>query len=357
MGEGQRASFAVIHEKLRARVLLTGMFCGALVFSCPVAANEAADARLQASVINLDISGIRAALDKGANPNRPTDTKRPMTPLGSVAFASYRPPGCEGAARAARLLISKGAKLGPFDSDILFFPIANGCEPFVALLLDKGASPTRRIEGYTPAEIATKYNQRAIYDLLIARGAVPLPTDQTAQLSLVSAAENGDVARMEAALAIGAHVNGLDASGETPLLHALHLPIMTKEQAAAVWWLLSKGANPNMAGDSEYRDLAGIPLHYFVASNKFTLEGVEKPFATETLNRLLKAGAKVSGMDENGRTPLHIAARFDNFVAAEVLIQEGARVMARDKEGRTPLDYAESARMIKLLKANGAVER
>jgi hypothetical protein len=43
--------------------------------------------------------------------------------------------------------------------------------------------------------------------------------------------------------------------------------------------------------------------------------------------------------------------------AAEVLIKEGAKVMARDETGRTPLDYAESAPMIKLLKASGATER
>jgi hypothetical protein len=31
--------------------------------------------------------------------------------------------------------------------------------------------------------------------------------------------------------------------------------------------------------------------------------------------------------------------------------------MARDKDGKTPLDYAETARMIKLLKAIGATEQ
>jgi hypothetical protein len=38
-------------------------------------------------------------------------------------------------------------------------------------------------------------------------------------------------------------------------------------------------------------------------------------------------------------------------------IREGARVMARDNEGKTPLDHAETARIIKLLKANGATEK
>jgi ankyrin repeat protein len=78
--------------------------------------------------------------------------------------------------------------------------------------------------------------------------------------------------------------------------------------------------------------------------------------AEETLAHLLKAGAKVSGMDSQGRTPLHIAAKFDNVRAAEILIKEGAKVMPRDRTGKTPLDYAESAPMIMLLKQNGATE-
>ena len=79
--------------------------------------------------------------------------------------------------------------------------------------------------------------------------------------------------------------------------------------------------------------------------------------AEETLSLLLKAGAKVSGVDEYGKTPLHVAAQFDIFCAAEILIREGAKITPRDNQGKTPLDYAESAAMIKLLKENGATER
>ena len=62
-------------------------------------------------------------------------------------------------------------------------------------------------------------------------------------------------------------------------------------------------------------------------------------------------------MDADGRTPLHVASRMDDRQVAELLIAAGARVMPRDAQGRTPLDYAESAEMIRLLKARGASER
>jgi len=126
-------------------------------------------------------------------------------------------------------------------------------------------------------------------------------------------------------------------------------------QALKVYWLLAHGA------DANHEDKEDLPLHQFIRSNKITLD-LKKPtewreLAEDTLNQLIKAGAKVSGVNEYGSTPLHVAAKNDNVRAAEVLITAGAKIMPRDKHGKTPLDYAESAAMIKLLKENGGIER
>ncbi len=76
-----------------------------------------------------------------------------------------------------------------------------------------------------------------------------------------------------------------------------------------------------------------------------------------SIQSLLQRGALVSARDYDGRTPLHIAAKRNNVVGAQMLIDAGCKIMPKDDKGKTPLDYAESAEMIKLLKDHGAKEQ
>jgi ankyrin repeat protein len=340
-----------------------------------------------AAALAHDIEGMKIALKNGADANAPSTTARRVTPLQAAASGFWHlgrdrakdlaqnqaalKLSQEGfsdeeidkylAVEITKLLFAAGAKLGPYDQTILFFPISNGNVELVRLLIDKGASVTGDLEGLTPTQLAKQHDQEAIYELLISRGGIRVDRRASAQLALVETAARGNVEGMEKAIKDGSRINDFDANKETALVAAVRFPAYGP-WAEAVWWLLDHGADPNQKGDSGFRDLEGLPLHIFVAMNKTTLEGVParptaKPMAEETLARLLKAGAKVSGMDSQDRTPLHIAAKFDNVRAAEILIKEGAKVMPKDKQGKTPLDYAESAAMIKLLKQNGASER
>jgi ankyrin repeat protein len=333
------------------------------VLAASAIAGEVEDTQLLESAQRLEAEGVERALKQGANPNALSNTKRRISALGSVALgvvASERDPNSgKNAVYIVKTLFQHGGRLGIYDQDILFFPIAQGDEELVALLIDHGASPIAKLEGYTPAELAIKYNKMNVYQLLVSRGAVPVKARYAAQTKLIEAVALANMAQVRAALGEGADINGEDSSGRTALIEAVRRPMIRTDWLQLVMWLLEKGADPNKVGDSGLRGVDGIPLHVAVSMNrpmKRNNASMEE-MGARVIQALLAAGARVSAMDHRGRTPLHIAAEIDHLQAAQILIAEGARVMARDKTDRTPLDYAESKQMIQLLKKHGALER
>ena len=58
------------------------------------------------------------------------------------------------------------------------------------------------------------------------------------------------------------------------------------------------------------------------------------------VRRELTKGVDVNQKNDEGRTPLHLAAGIANKEIAELLIEKGANINSRDKRGLTPLDYA-----------------
>lgn len=340
----------------------------ALLFASPVLAGPAEDWALREAAGCWkvpDLAGVQAALRQGASPTAASSDVRAVTPLMCASLSvAGRPDPITGrkAVEVTKILLAAGARLGPTDRDILFMPIAAGNLELVRLLVDSGASPVAKLDGFTPPELARNYGQSAVYDYLISRGGIPVDAALAAQIDLIEAASHGDISSMSQALEGGARIDGKGPSGQTALIAAVRMGVYTPHAADAIAWLLDRGADPNEKGESGFTDLEGVPLHIFVFMTNGALGAKPtrpdvRPDAERTLALLLKAGAKVSGMDTQGRTPLHWAAKSDNLGAAEVLIRQGARVMARDLSGRTPLDYAESGPMIRLLTTSGATER
>ena len=62
--------------------------------------------------------------------------------------------------------------------------------------------------------------------------------------------------------------------------------------------------------------------------------------STAVVERLLARGANVSGADEWGLTPLHLACRGGNVKMVQVLLDKAADANARTKSGVTPLQKA-----------------
>jgi len=91
-----------------------------------------------------------------------------------------------------------------------------------------------------------------------------------------------------------------------------------------VSWLLAHGADVNAANDQ-----GKTPLHIAAMKGR-----------TSCLNVLLEAGASIDGVDKLGRTALHDAAMLDQVDVINWLVSKKADVNKQDKEGNTPLHAA-----------------
>jgi len=266
---------------------------------------------------------------------------------------------------AIKLLFKNKAKLQYCDGAILFWPVAQGHYSVVKLLLEHGANATfwpkdalGHDYNFTPIEQAIASGHDDIVNLLVEHGARKPSKKQTIQLRLIEAASHGTISELKELLEKGGNINSRNINGETVLINVLSTPIYDYETYMKIVFLLDSGADPNLTGDGLIlKD--SLPLNQAILNSSFLFKAKNRDtsYAKQIIQRLIKKGAYISGIDNDGRTPLHIAAKYNNLYAAQLLLNSGSKVMPRNKQGKTPLDYAQSAEMIKLLKNHGAIEQ
>lgn len=146
--------------------------------------------------------------------------------------------------------------------------------------------------------------------------------DNQGQTALITATMNNNVTIMERLLEAGAHINTTDAYGRTALYVAV-----SKEMNNTVDLLLKHDANVLVVPRGDKRSY----MHHAAECDSIKL--------AETL---LSKNIPLDKQDQDGNTPLHIAAKFNNASFAEFLLDKGAKTDIVNNVGFSAQDIAKN---------------
>jgi ankyrin repeat protein len=259
----------------------------------------------------------------------------------------------------------------------------------VKAFIQEGIDVNTKVHGCTPLHCAARYGHKEVAELLIAEGAdvnakdtrgrtpidlainqgrkemAKLLASKSGDVSLYIAAYIGDLQTVEKFIDRSANLDAKDQKGKT----ALHYAAKAGEIGAAKL-LIAKGADVN-AGDwtplqeAAYHSKEMVELLLAKGAEIKTGEWTALHSALDAqrfdiVELLLAKGADANITDDEGHTPLHIAAsyaawRYPQIV--ELLVSYGTDINGKDNAGKTALSYAiEYARIeiVQLLIAKGA---
>lgn len=254
--------------------------------------------------------------------------KPPQQRLDTAAFV--------GDLERCRMLIAEGADVNARNGrgqTPLHCAAERGHEGVVEFLIASGADVNAEDEsGWTPIyEIYDVYpfsnelspESKEVVELLLARGAEILEGDtRDNRRLLMFAVQNGCSVLAKEVLTQGTDPRIRDFDGDTALrIAAEHGDVETAKL------LIAHGADVD-AGHSWRYPRTG-PIFAAVSS-----------VDPNMVQLLIAGGAKLNVVDNEGETPLHIAARAGNSQVAELLLTGGANVAALNRTWDTPLHRA-----------------
>ena len=220
-------------------------------------------------------------------------------------------------------LLKNGADasgLSETGATLLHSAAAGGLKALVDKLVSGGANVNSRDDlGQTPLHLAAAAGRQDMVEALIAKGADKKVVCLNGRTLLHCAAAGGIVDLMGRLLKEGYPLDGPDRYGRTPLFLAAQAG-----SDAGAEFLLSKGANV-MA-----REFWGssTPLHVATFSGNLRL-----------LEVLVKHGADVNALNDEGSTPLLYISQAGRAEVMDWLIEHGAKLDARNDLNETALSY------------------
>ncbi len=294
---------------------------------------------LQYALSKRDAELFAFLLDAGADPNH-RNLAQGRGPLHTLAAMRWN--GQDG----LKLLIAAGADVNLSDNDgltPLHIAVQQGNVELINSLLAAGADPDLKNKaGGTPLTYAASHENFAVhlsrYDLIIQS-----LVQHGATINLFGAIALDDQER--AAMLLDAHPELLNDQSNHFSRTPLHVAVI-RSRTGIVEMLLARGANPNLQDQNGMNASGQTPLHH----------AVKNPAIVKLL---LEHGADVNKTDEYGRQPLHRATRLATPEVVSLLLQHGADATRPITDGsrRTPLHFAVIQRNVevtRLLLEHGA---
>jgi|TARA_B100002003_G_scaffold82034_1_gene76522 ankyrin repeat protein len=200
----------------------------------------------------------------------------------------------------------------------------------------------------TPLHGATTHGHKEMVELLIAKGSNVNSKDHKDITPLYGPTQNGHKEIVELLITKGSDVNAKagfgEYKGQTPLDWAEETyesdPLETKAAKKNIADLLRK--HGGKTGEEMWAEES-----IFGAASTGGIEWVKQHLAART---------DVDARDDDGKTPLHLAANHGHKEIAELLIAKGSNVNAKNRSGQTPLDMA-YGEIADLLRKHGAKTR
>ncbi|KAL7943334.1 ankyrin repeat-containing domain protein [Trichoderma barbatum] len=279
--------------------------------------------------------------------------------------------GWSGSDRVVQILLDGATDIETRDleygSTPLLIASRRGHKTVVELLLKKCNIESKDSSGWTSLNVAAQFGNKAVFDLLVNKGADIEVKDNDCQTPLAIAAKLGHMNAVEWLLEKGADIEATDSKTRTPLMLATmgghegvvrhliengaHMKVMDdKKQTLSaktirdkldLWLLIEEGA------DVEAKDNDGnTPLSRAAYWGK-----------SEAVQLLLANNANIEAKNNSGDTPLGRAAFRGNLEAIQLLLVNNANIEAKSNSGNTPLGRAAfrgNLEAIQLLLANNA---
>jgi uncharacterized protein len=272
-------------------------------------------------------------------------------------------------------LLAHGADANAINNSFKQTPLAmavqHGFEAVTEVLLaNKADVNARDSQGNTPLSVSAQLGRTNIVQMLLAAGAIVNTENIEGRTPLGFAADSGSLETVKALLAAKADPNA--GTMDAPLLCAVD-----QNNLGCAELLLQAGANPNVDGlmhcpqntygsrwYNEYSAILRSATPLWLAIQKHELAMVqlllkykanpddsqisEPPPVifwalsnTNILQALLDAGANPNIKDNDGRTPLSVAAENISLEEVKLLLAAKADPNRRDPDGQTPLKVFE----------------